>query len=52
MKMVKHGRGDMSQQHKKARAKFLRLTQADGKKNDASYMKSVEYLITKYGGPS
>ena len=50
-KMVKHGGGKMSQQHKKARAKFLRLTQADGKKNDASYMKSVDKFITKCGGP-
>ena len=51
-KTVKHGGGQMSQQHKNNCAKFLRLTQAEGKKNDASYMKSVDKFITDCGGPS
>ena len=50
-KMVKHGGGKMYQQHKKARDKFLRLIQAEGKKNYALYMKGVEKFIIGCGGP-
>ena len=32
----------MYQQHKNNRDKFLRLTQSEGNKNYASYMKSVD----------
>ena len=51
-KVVKHGGGRISQKHKKARGKFLRLAQLEGNKNDASYMKSVDKFITECGGPS
>ena len=51
-KQVKCGGGKMSQQHKKARGKFLQLTQSEGKKNYALYMKSVDKFITECGGPS
>ena len=51
-KVVKHGGGNIPQQHKKARGKFLRITQAEGKKNDASYIKSVDGFIIKCGGLS
>ena len=51
-KTGKHGRGKMSQQHKKNRVKLPRLSQAEGKKNDASYMKSVENFINDCDGPS
>ena len=51
-KTVKHGRGKIYQHQKKNRAKFLQLTQAEGKKNDALYMKSVDKFITNQGSPS
>ena len=44
-KTGKHGEGKMSQHHKKNCAKFLRLSQAEGKKNDVLYMKSVDKFI-------
>ena len=49
---TKLGGGDMSLHHKKACTKFLQLNQSEGKKNDASFMKSVEEFITRCGGPS
>ena len=51
-KTFKHGGRKISQHHKKNCAKFLRLTQAEENKNDASYMKSVEEFIADCGGPS
>ena len=51
-KMGKHGGEKMSHHHKKNRAKFLRLTQSEEKKNDAAYMKSVDKFINDYDGPS
>ena len=51
-KEVKRGEGKMPQYHKKAHGKFLGLTQAEGKKNDASYMKIVDEFITDCGGLS
>ena len=48
---LKRGGGKMYQQHKKDCGKLLQLTHLDGKKNDASYMKSVDKFITKCGGP-
>ena len=50
--MGKHGGEKMSHHHKKNRAKFLRLTQSEEKKNDAAYMKSVDKFINDYDGPS
>ena len=50
--MVKHEGGKMSQQQKKASSKFLRLTEAEENKNDASYIKSVDEFITECSGPS
>ena len=50
--MDKPGGGKMSQQNKKSRAKFLQPTQAEGKKNDATYMKSVDGFIKDCSGPS
>ena len=44
--------GKMSQDHKKSRAKFLRLSQSEGKKNEAAFMKSVDEFINNCGGPS
>ena len=44
--------GKMYQQHKNIRAKFLRLIQSEGKKNDAMYMKSVNEFINNCGCPS
>ena len=51
-KTVKHGRGKIYQHHKKNCAKFIQLPQAEVKKNDALYMKSVDEFITNYGSPS
>ena len=51
-KKVKCGGGEMSSHHKKACGKFLRLTQWEGNKNDASFMKRVDEFITGYGGSS
>ena len=51
-KMGKHGGEKMSHHHKKNRAKFLRLTQSEEKKNDAAYMKSVDKFINNCDGPS
>ena len=42
----------MYQYHNKSRAKFPRLSQSEGKKNDAVYMKSVDKFINDCGGPS
>ena len=44
--------GKMSQQHKNNCSKFLQLTQSEGKKNDAAYLKSVEEFINGCGGTS
>ena len=49
---VKRVGGKISQQHKKACGKFLLLTHMEGKKNDASYMKSADEFITECDGPS
>ena len=35
----------MSQQHKKIRAKVLRVTQTEGNKNYTSFMKNVDKFI-------
>ena len=35
----------ISQQHKKIRAKFLRVTQTEGNKNYTSFMKNVDEFI-------
>ena len=51
-KTGKPGGGKMYQQHKKSRAKFLRLIQAEVKKNEAAYMKSVDKFINNCGCPS
>ena len=51
-KTGKHVGGKMYQQHKNNCAKFLRLSQAEGKKNDASYMKSMDEFINNCDGPS
>ena len=51
-KTVKYGGGNMYQQNKKARAKLIQLTQVEGYKNGASYMKAVDKFITECGGTS
>ena len=51
-KEFKRGGGEMYSHHKKACTKFLRLTQSEGKKNDASLMNSVDEFITGCGGTS
>ena len=51
-KEIKCGGGKMSSHHKKDRTKFLRLNQSKGRKNDASYMKSLYDFITGCCGPS
>ena len=51
-KEIKHGGWKMYPHQKKDRTKFLRLNQSKGRKNDASYMKSLYDFITGCGGPS
>ena len=51
-KTGKPGGGKMSQHHKNSRVKFLRLSQSEGKKNEAAFMKSVDEFINNCGGPS
>ena len=50
-KDVKYRGGKMYQHNKKACGKLPRLNHSEKKKNDASYMKSLEEFITKCGGP-
>ena len=51
-KEVKHGERKISQQHKKACGKLLRLNQSEEGGDYSSYMKSADKLITECGGPS
>ena len=51
VKTAKHAEGKISQQPKNNRAKFPQLHQAEGKKNEVSYTKSVETFITNCVGP-
>ena len=51
-KTGKPGSSKMSQHHKKDRAKFLVLSQAEGNKKDNVYMKSVDGFINECGGLS
>ena len=51
-KDTKRGGGDISLHHKNSCAKFLRLTQSKGEKNDSSFMKNVDKFITGCGVPS
>ena len=51
-KEIKHWGGKISSHHKKARTKFLLLTQYEGKKKDALFMKIFDEFITGCGGPS
>ena len=50
-KDIKCRGGKMYQHNKKACGKLLRLNHSEKKKNDASYMKSVDKFITKCGSP-
>ena len=52
VKEIKHGGGKMSSHHKKAHTTFLQLTQSEGKKIDASFMKSVDGFFIGCGGSS
>ena len=51
MKTGGPGGGKMYQQHKKSLSKFLRLTQSEGRKNDAVYMRDVNNFIFCWDGP-
>ena len=50
-KTGKPGGVNMYQQHKKSRSRFIRLTQLEGRKNGASYMKDIDEFILDCGGP-
>ena len=48
----KPGGMNIYQQHMNNCDKFLQLTQSEGEKNEAAYMKIVDKFINDWGGPS
>ena len=43
---LNRGGGKVSAQHKKSRAKFLRINKKESRKTDAAYMKEVDNFIS------